>query len=70
MIGIALPEGESVQVDLYTLQGNHVARLHEGRLSGDEAEIEIPLDGLPEGAHFLRIASGSHVQHRSLRLVR
>ncbi len=69
-ISIALAQGESVTVDLYSLQGEHLARLHDGELSGNAAEIALPLDGLPEGAYFLRIASGSTVEHRSLRLVR
>jgi len=70
-IDYQLPKDAAVCLTLYEATGTVVRQILTGdiRISGSHS-VTVPLEGLPSGMYFYRLASGGEVQTRRIMLVR
>jgi hypothetical protein len=69
-IEFVLREAGPVQVAVYNLLGQQVARLLDERLVADEYRVQFQADGFSSGIYLVRIASRGHEDWRRILLVK
>jgi len=69
-VSLALPEAQSVQVELYDLLGRRVQTVTDGRLERGANELSLQTRGLASGTYLLRVRGDQFVTTRRITVVR
>ncbi|NDC89912.1 MAG: T9SS C-terminal target domain-containing protein, partial [Bacteroidetes bacterium] len=70
LIRFRLDQPSEVQVDVFSMTGQHVARLAEGMRDIGEHRLEFDGGGLASGVYLLRLTTPSYVETRKMTLVK